>query len=71
MSKINFNKGDKKMTSFEVLKQTFTVVFVISIFDFMFYLMYVEDGTIIPLVVCALPLTLILIVLLLSLFCSF
>ena len=63
MSKINFNKGDKKMTSFEVLKQTFTIVFVISIFDFMFYLMYVEDGTIIPLVVCALPLTLILIVL--------
>lgn len=63
MSKINFNKGDKKMTSFEVLKQTFTVVFVISIFDFMFYLMYVEDGTIIPLVVCGLPLTLILIVL--------
>tara|TARA_B110000116_G_scaffold135147_1_gene117164 strand:- start:83 stop:475 length:393 start_codon:yes stop_codon:yes gene_type:complete len=61
MSKINLKKGDKKMTSIEVIKQTFTIVSVISIFDVMFYMMYIQEGTIIPLIACGLPLTLILI----------
>jgi len=46
------------MTSIEVIKQTFTIVFVISIFDVMFYIMYIQEGTIIPLIACGLPLTL-------------
>ena len=58
MSKINLKKGDKKMTSIEVIKQTFTIVSVISIFDIMFYKMYIQEGTIIPLIACGLPLTL-------------
>ncbi|HIE63616.1 MAG: hypothetical protein CXT72_03505 [Methanobacteriota archaeon] len=58
ISKINLKKGDKKMTSIEVIKQTFTIVFVISIFDVMFYIMYIQEGTIIPLIACGLPLTL-------------
>ena len=69
MPEINFSKSDKKMTTFEVMKQTFTFVFVICIFDFMFYMMYIEEGTIaslIPMIVCGLPLTLILLILLLQ-----
>ncbi len=69
MSEINFRKSDKKMTTFEVMKQTFTFVFVICIFDFMFYMMYIEEGTIaslIPMIVCGLPLTLILLIFLLQ-----
>ncbi|MDG1547917.1 MAG: hypothetical protein P8Q56_04175, partial [Candidatus Thalassarchaeaceae archaeon] len=57
------------MTTFEVMKQTFTFVFVICIFDFMFYMIYVEEGTtssLIPMIVCGLPLTLILLILLLQ-----
>ena len=46
------------MTSIEVIKQTFTIVSVISIFDIMFYKMYIQEGTIIPLIACGLPLTL-------------
>lgn len=64
MSKINLKKSDKKMTSFEVFKQTFTIVSVISIFDVMFYIMYIQEGTIIPLIACGLPLTLIMIAIL-------
>jgi len=67
MSEIKFRKSDKKMTTFEVMKQTFTFVFVICIFDFMFYMMYIEEGTtasLIPMIVCGLPLSLILLVLL-------
>jgi hypothetical protein len=62
MSKINWKKGDKKMTTIEVIKQTFTIVSVISIFDIAFYMMYImPEGTIIPLIACGLPLTLIMI----------
>ena len=69
MSEIKFRKSDKKMTTFEVLKQTFTFVSVICIFDFMFYMMYLQEGTIaslIPMIVCGLPLSLILLILLIQ-----
>lgn len=69
MSEIKFRKSDKKMTTFEVMKQTFTFVSVICIFDFMFYMMYLQEGTtasLIPMIVCGLPLTLILLILLLQ-----
>ena len=69
MSEIKFRKSDKKMTTFEVMKQTFTFVSVICIFDFMFYMMYLQEGTIaslIPMIVCGLPLSLILLILLIQ-----
>ena len=66
MSEIKFRKSDKKMTTFEVMKQTFTFVSVICIFDFMFFISYLQEGTIvslIPMIVCGLPMSLILLIL--------
>jgi Ca2+-binding EF-hand superfamily protein len=66
MSEIKFRKSDKKMTTFEVMKQTFIFVSVICIFDFMFYIQYLQVGTIaslIPMIVCGLPMSLILLLL--------
>ena len=74
MPEINFNKGDKKMTSFEVIKQMGTAIVVFSIFDSLLIYYSLEAGgyqvgdgisgmtsifTIIPLIVCGFPLTLI------------
>ena len=74
MPEINFNKGDKKMTSFEVIKQIGTIIVVFSIFDSLLIYYSLEAGgyqvgdgisgmtsifTIIPLIVCGFPLTLI------------
>lgn len=74
MPEINFNKGDKKMTSFEVIKQIGTIIVVLSIFDSLLINYSLEAGgyqvgdgisgmtsifTIIPLIVCGFPLTLI------------
>mgnify|MGYP006190153551 CR=1 FL=1 len=74
MPEINFNKGDKKMTSFEVIKQIGTIIVVSSIFDSLLIYYSLEAGgyqvgdgisgmtsifTIIPLIVCGFPLTLI------------
>lgn len=74
MPEINFNKGDKKMTSFEVIKHVGFGIVVFSIFDLVLILGSLDAGeeigattgipgmtsicTIIPLIVCGIPLTL-------------
>ena len=66
MSEINFHPDDKIMTLSDLIKKVGNIIFVLSIFILFSYLYYIEDDTIIPLIVCGLPLTLMVIALLIQ-----
>jgi Ca2+-binding EF-hand superfamily protein len=66
MSEINFHPDDKIMTLSDLIKKVGNIIFVLSIFIFFSYLYYIEDDTIIPLIVCGLPLTLMVIIILIQ-----
>ena len=63
MAGINFHPNDRMMSTLELAKNVGLAVFVISVFEGMFYAMYLEGQILMPLL-CGVPLGLILIMLL-------
>ena len=63
MTEINFHPNDKILSTLELAKNVGLFVFVISVFEGMFYAMYLEGQILMPLL-CGVPLGLILIMLL-------
>ena len=63
MAEINFHPDDREMSTLELAKNLGTAVFVISVFEVMFYAMYLEGEIVLPLL-CGAPLGLILVALL-------
>ena len=63
MAEINFHPDDREMSALELAKNLGIAVFVISVFEVMFYAMYLEGGIVLPLL-CGAPLGLILVALL-------
>ena len=63
MAEINFHPDDREMSTLELAKNMGIAVFVISVFEVMFYAMYLEGGIVMPLL-CGVPLGLILVALL-------
>ena len=60
MTEINFHPNDKILSTLELAKNVGLFVFVISVFEGMFYAMYLEGQILMPLL-CGVPLGLILI----------
>ena len=46
MSEINFRPNDKILSTSEIFKNLGIVIAVIGFFDFLFYMIYIEDGNI-------------------------
>ena len=63
MAEINFHPDDREMSTLELAKNLGIAVFVISVFEVMFYAMYLE-GEVVLLLLCGAPLGLILVALL-------
>ncbi len=63
MAEIIFHPYDREMSALEIAKNVGFAVFVISVFEGMFYAMYLEEQNLIPLL-CGVPLGLILVMLL-------
>ncbi|MFL2493203.1 MAG: EF-hand domain-containing protein [Candidatus Thalassarchaeum sp.] len=63
MAEINFHPDDREMSTLELAKNLGIAVFVISVFEVMFYTMYLEGEIVLPLL-CGAPLGLILVALL-------
>ena len=63
MAGINFHPNDRMMSTLELAKNVGLAVFVISVFEGMFYAMYLEGQILMPLL-CGVPLGLILVMLL-------
>ena len=63
MAEINFHPDDREMSTLELAKNLGIAVFVISVFEVMFYAMYLE-GQVLMLLLCGFPLGLILVALL-------
>ncbi|MBD60816.1 MAG: hypothetical protein CMB03_02985, partial [Euryarchaeota archaeon] len=63
MTEISFHPNDKILSTLELAKNVGLFVFVISVFEGMFYAMYLEGQILMPLL-CGVPLGLILIMLL-------
>jgi len=63
MAEINFHPDDREMSTLEVAKNMGTAVVVISVFEAMFYAMFLEGAILMPLL-CGVPLGLILVALL-------
>ena len=61
MSEINFRPNDKIMSTSEIFKNLGIVIAVIGFFDFLFYMIYIEDGNIFPFIFCGIPLSLMII----------
>ena len=60
MAGINFHPNDRMMSTLELAKNVGLAVFVISVFEGMFYAMYLEGQILMPLL-CGVPLGLILV----------
>ena len=52
MSEINFRPNDKIMSTSEIFKNLGIVIAAIGFFDFLFYMIYIEDGNIFPFIFC-------------------
>ena len=63
MAEINFHPDDREMSTLELAKNLGIAVFVISVFEVMFYAMFLE-GQVLMLLLCGFPLGLILVALL-------
>ena len=63
MAEINFHPDDREMSTLELAKNLGIAVFAISVFEVMFYAMYLEGQIVMPLL-CGAPLGLILVALL-------
>ena len=63
MTEINFHPDDREMSTLELAKNLGIAVFVISVFEVMFYAMFLE-GQVLMLLLCGFPLGLILVALL-------
>ena len=63
MAEINFHPDDREMSTLELAKNLGIAVFVISVFEVMFYAMFLEGQVLMPLL-CGLPLGMILVALL-------
>ena len=61
MSEINFRPNDKILSTSEIFKNLGIVIVGIGFFDFLFYMIYIEDGNIFPFIFCGIPLSLIII----------
>ncbi|MDP6871369.1 MAG: hypothetical protein QGI73_03955 [Candidatus Thalassarchaeaceae archaeon] len=63
MAEINFHPDDRELSTLEIAKNLGIAVLVISVFEVMFYAMFLEGGILMPLL-CGAPLGLILVALL-------
>ena len=61
MTEINFRPNDKILSTSELFKNLSIVIVGIGFFDFLFYMIYIEDGNIFPFIFCGIPLSLIII----------